>query len=92
MPDLMYVGFAIWGVILGGGGYLGLRFVRAFERRQDNQTALSALAQRLTALEDSMESLRGDVERLNDGHEFTTRLLTSRSQRSEAVGDPRRDY
>jgi membrane protein implicated in regulation of membrane protease activity len=85
MPYLTFVGFAIWGVILGSSIYFARRFVRAFERRSDNQAALRALEERLAALEDSMESVREDVGRLEAGQEFTTRLLRSRAARSEAA-------
>jgi membrane protein implicated in regulation of membrane protease activity len=79
MPQLMYVGFAIWAVILGSSIYFARRFVRAFERRSESQAALTALEQRLAELEDAMESVRDDLGRLEAGQEFTTRLLGSRS-------------
>ena len=75
MPGLMYVGIGIWTAILGGSFYFARRFVRAIERRRDNEEALSGIGQRLAALEDSTEGLRADVSRLDAGQEFTTRLL-----------------
>jgi hypothetical protein len=79
----MYVGVAIWSAILGGGFYFARRFARAFERRRDNEEALLMLGQRLAALEESMEIVREDVERLDAGQDFTTRLLGSRTQQTE---------
>ena len=79
----MYIGVAIWSAILGGGSYFAWRFVRPFERRGHSEAALAALAQRIAALAESMNSVREDVERLDAGQEFTTRLLTPRSGRSE---------
>ena len=68
-----------WSVVLGGGIYAVRRFLRAYERRTGNEAELAALRERVSALEESMDSVQGSVERLNAGQEFTTKLLGTRS-------------
>lgn len=85
MPHLMLVGIGIWSAILGGGSYFAWRFVRVLERRRDNDAALSALTERLAALEDSLEAMSSTVERLEAGQAFTARLLESRSGSGDAA-------
>ncbi|MDQ3697162.1 MAG: hypothetical protein M3373_03925 [Gemmatimonadota bacterium] len=81
--ELMYLAVAFWGVVLGGGAYAVRRFLRAYERRTGNEAELAALRQRVAAFEESLEGVRGEVERLDAGQEFTTKLLGARSGRSE---------
>ena len=83
MSELVYVGVGIWSVILGGGAYFARRFVRAIERRRDNEDVISGISQRLAALEESMEGLRTDITRLDTGQEFAMRLLESRPKASD---------
>jgi hypothetical protein len=84
MPhDLLTIGVGFWSVVLGGAFYFARRFVRVFERHRTDNATIAALQQRIAALEDSMDGVRDDVERLSDGQEFTTRLLGSRSERGE---------
>ncbi len=68
-----------WLAVLGGAGYLSLRFVRAFERRGIAQSDLEALRSRVTELEGQIEGMQVQVERLADEQSFTTRLLSERS-------------
>jgi len=75
MASLMLVAIAFWGSVLGGAFYLGLRYVRAVERRGTQDLAVADLQARIAALEEASDTLRSDVERLETGQEFTTRLL-----------------
>ena len=68
-----------WGVVLGGGIYAVRRFLRAYERRVSSDAELTALRDRVTALEESLDAVQGSLERLNAGQEFTTKLLGARS-------------
>ena len=68
-----------WGVVLGGGAYAVRRFLRAYEGRVGRETELAALRDRVTALEESLDSIQGAVERLSAGQDFTTKLLGARS-------------
>jgi hypothetical protein len=68
-----------WGVVLGGGAYAVRRFLRAYEGRAGSEAELTALRDRVTALEESLDTVQGSLERLSAGQEFTTRLLGERS-------------
>lgn len=72
-----------WGVVLGGGIYAVRRFLRAYERRVGSEADLTALRDRVTALEESLDAVHGSLERLNAGQEFTTKLLGARSSPGE---------
>jgi hypothetical protein len=74
---------AFWGAVLGGGAYAVRRFLRAYERRVGSETELTALRNRVTTLEESLDTVQGSVERLNAGQEFTTKLLGARSGTGE---------
>jgi cell division protein FtsB len=69
--------------VLGGGGYLALRAIRAFERRGQAAPELAALRDRVEVLEQQLESQSEELRRLSDGQQFTERLLADR------VGPPR---
>lgn len=76
-------------LLLGGGGaflvgalMLGLRAVRALERRGAADTELAALGERVKVLEDALEAQSEEMRRLADGVQFTERLLAER-----AIGD-----
>jgi hypothetical protein len=75
-------GVAFWGTVLGGGFYFVRRYVRAVERRASQEENLVALQARITTLEELVDGMRTDVERLETGQEFTTRLLAERSHSS----------
>ena len=68
-----------WAVVLGGGAYAVRRFLRAYERRAGSDAELTALRDRVTALEESLDTVQGSLERLSAAQEFTTKLLAARS-------------
>ena len=74
----MLLGVLFWVAILGGGGYLLLRVVRALEARSGGG-ASGALAERVRTLEDALLRMEGQVEELAEAQRFTTRLLTERA-------------
>ena len=69
----------LYGIPIGGLLYLGLRWVRAVERRNGGRAELHALTERVAQLEEELGRTTGDVERLREEQRFTTRLLAERS-------------
>jgi hypothetical protein len=72
-------GWLPWLLLGGAGLWLGLRAVRALERRGTASTELTALRDRLQMLEDQVTEQGEAVRRLTDGQEFTQRLLLERA-------------
>ena len=68
-----------WIVVGGAGAYAVRRFLRAYERRASSEGELTALRDRVSLLEESLETVQGSLERLSAGQEFTTKLLGARS-------------
>ena len=81
--EFMYIAVAFWGVVLGGSAYAVRRFLRAYERRTGHGTELVALQQRVASLEEALDDVRGAVERLDAGQEFTAKLLGARAGRTD---------
>ena len=67
-----------WLLMIVGGFYLGLRLVRAFERRAGARAEIAQLEERQLRLEESLAAVSERLERVADGQEFTTRLLADR--------------
>ena len=80
------LGVGFWGTVLGGGFYFVRRYVRAVERRAVQEESLAALQARVATLEELIDGLRGEVDRLETGQEFTTRLLAERAKSSSSPG------
>lgn len=70
--------YAPWILGLGGAFYLGLRAVRALERRAGTRKDAEEAQERLLRLEESVAGLSDQMTKLADGQEFTTRLLSER--------------
>ena len=68
-----------WAAILGGGFYLAIRFLRAFENRNSGGPELEEMRRRMAQLEDAFDAMTKRVEGIGESQEFTTRLLTERS-------------
>jgi hypothetical protein len=80
--EFLLVQLLFWLVPLLLGGsviYLGVRFVRAFERRGADRGELAALRERVARLEEELGRAAGDVERLAEAQRFTQRLLVERA-------------
>jgi hypothetical protein len=80
MFSFMVLSILFWGVVIGGGFYLGFRFVRAFELRGVDRQQLLELREQMLRLEEQVDSMTHDVERLTEEQRFTTRLLAERSE------------
>lgn len=79
MPwGVLLIAYAPWILGLSGAFYLGLRAVRALERRAGSQKEVEDARERLLRLEETVGSLTDQVTKLADGQEFTTRLLSER--------------
>lgn len=74
---LMYAVF--WTVLLGGGGYLILRFIRAYERKAVQSTEMAKLEERVQLLEEANSRLESEIAAIDEAHQFTMRLLTERA-------------
>ena len=81
--EILLAAVIFWGLVLGGSGYAVRRFLRAYEKRTGSATELTALRDRVAALEDTLENVQGSLDRLNASQEFTTKLLGARSASSE---------
>lgn len=66
-------------VLLGGLPaslfYLGLRFVRAQERRSIDTAEIEAIAARVGAMEERLEAMSSSLEQIAEGQRFTTAVL-----------------
>lgn len=76
---MFFIGWLPWLLLGGVGLWLGLRAVRALERRGTASTELTALRERLQMLEDQVTEQGEAMRRLTDGQEFTQRLLLERA-------------
>jgi hypothetical protein len=76
--EMLLIAYAPWVLGTGGALYLGLRAVRAFERRAASRREMEELEERMLRLEESLGTMGERMDRLRDGQEFTTRLLAER--------------
>jgi hypothetical protein len=80
MFGVMFVlSIIFWVVLLGGGFYLALRFVRAFELRGVERQELQDLREQVLRLEEAMDAVARDMERLGEEQQFTMKLLSEQS-------------
>lgn len=75
---VLAVAYAPWILMLVGGFYLGLRLVRAFERRAGARSEIAQLEERTLRLEENLSAMSERLDRVVDGQEFTSRLLAER--------------
>lgn len=70
---------------------IGAMLVRAYTKRLEQRgmrTELSPeLAARLDRMEQAMDAIAVEVERISEGQRFTTRLLSERTGNSPALGE-----
>lgn len=86
---MMLLAYLPWLLFGGGLVYLGLRAVRALERRSGANVELTALRARVELLEDAVAAQAEATRRVEDGQRFTERLLTERSGSSTHPRDDR---
>ena len=69
-----------------GATIVGLPIARAFARRIDRQSTPPALppetAARLERMEQAIDTIALEIERISEGQRFTTRLLSDRNGRA----------
>ena len=76
---MMLIAWLPW-ILLGGAAlFLGLRAVRALERRGTPRVDLTTLSERLQTLEDTVAEQGESLRRVAEGQEFTQRLLVERA-------------
>ena len=61
---------------------LGFPLVRAYARRQEQraETNLPAIEERLGRIENAIEAMSIEVERISEGQRFVTRLMAEREE------------
>jgi hypothetical protein len=76
---VVYLIFGLLSLLLPVGLlYLGYRFVRAQERRVASPDRTAELNERILRMEERLEAVAGDMEKLVESQQFTTRLLAER--------------
>jgi len=78
MPWFMFLPLVLYYVGGAAALYVAFRFVRAFERRGVDRAELEAVRARLAQLEEAAAQTAAEVQELEEGHRFTTRLLAER--------------
>jgi hypothetical protein len=90
------LGFFVTAIVLA----IGVPLVRVYSRRMDaesrNPRFPSEIAARLERMEQAIDSVALEVERISEGQRFTTKLLSegksaSDSRQSAPTGTPARD-
>jgi len=71
-----------WVGLAGTGVYLGVRHLRASERRS-GAVEVNELRNQVQQLQETVDTLRSDLDRLQESQDFTTRLLSERSSKRE---------
>ena len=70
---------------------IGVPFVRALARRIDRESkspgVTPEIAARLERMEQAIDSIAVEVERISEGQRFTTRLLSTRAEGAAGVAD-----
>lgn len=79
--------FAPYAIVVTAVFYLGLRAVRALERRASSRRELDALNERTLRVEERLSDMADQIGRLADGQEFTSKLLAERSASSRKMAD-----
>ncbi len=72
---------------------VGAPLARAFARRmeRDSKTKLAPeVTSRLERIEQAVDAIAIEVERISEGQRFTTKLLTERSSDASRLTEPRR--
>lgn len=73
-----------------GATIVGLPIARALARRIDRQQATPSLppesAARLERMEQAIDTIALEIERISEGQRFTTKLLSNRNGRAANVG------
>ncbi len=82
--DIFFIGGFFFTVIVLA---IGVPLVRAYVRRKDAEPPASVLAndQRLARMEQALDALAIEVERISEGQRFVTKLLAGRDKDHAAL-------
>jgi hypothetical protein len=72
---------------------VGAPLARAFARRMERDSKVKIapeITSRLERIEQAVDSIAIEVERISEGQRFTTKLLTERASDSARLTEPRR--
>ena len=72
---------------------VGAPLARAFARRMERDAKVKIapeITSRLERIEQAVDSIAIEVERISEGQRFTTKLLTDRSSDASRLTEPRR--
>jgi len=72
---------------------VGAPLARAFARRMERESKVKIapeITSRLERIEQAVDSIAIEVERISEGQRFTTKLLTERSSDASRLTEPRR--
>lgn len=86
--DIFFIGsFFFTTIVLA----IGIPLVRSYVRRRDAEPSVATLAQeqRMMRIEQALDSMAIEIERISEGQRFVTRLLAEREQAAKAL--PRSD-
>ena len=86
---MMLFAYLPWLLFGGGLFYLGVRAVRALERRSTASAELVALRERLESLEETVSAQAEAMRRVEDSQRFTDRLLAERGGAAPRPPDDR---
>ena len=86
-PEIMVLEIVktiIPGIVIISLGVPILRLMsRRFERRDASPASLAGIEQRLARIEQAIDTMAVEVERISEGQRFTTKLLASRGEGEE---------
>lgn len=80
---IMVVTLGFYGVMIGIPAYIAFRFLRAYEGRSKKPPEISDSAARIEALEAQVERLTTELEQLQEGQQFTNKLISERGTQSK---------
>jgi hypothetical protein len=72
---------------------IGTQIVRAFSRGKDREAKAKVapdVTARLERIEQAVDAIAIEVERISEGQRFTTKLLTERASDASRLTEPRR--
>ncbi len=72
---------------------IGVPLARAFARRMERESKTPVareITSRLERIEQAVDAIAIEVERISEGQRFTTKLLTERAGESSRLTEPRR--
>jgi hypothetical protein len=78
-PDVIFALIPIVALVMVAVMAIGIPIARAHARRMDSRPGIPAdLSHRLQRMEQSLEAIAVEVERITEGQRFTTKLLAER--------------